>query len=146
MKSHDGPTISVGDLVQVFMKQGHDKRGQWSSAKPILSYDHSTRTASLLVSNGRKMSAAVEDVRPALCESPLAEAVQQAIDGLDVTIDNAIVEIPDNVDSADAPRRSADEPFQMSETDRSVATSVGESIEIYWPGDTQYYSGRTFLA
>lgn len=39
--------IHVGDTVQVFIKHQNEKRGKWSDDKPVLSYDHQSRTVTV---------------------------------------------------------------------------------------------------
>ena len=38
-KSTSLTPVQIGDLVQVFVKLQHEKRGRWSNPKPVLSYD-----------------------------------------------------------------------------------------------------------
>ena len=66
-KTIEETPIAVGDMVQIFVKDSKEKRGKWSQSMPVLSYDLSNRTVTVPGSKGRKVCAAVEDVRPSIC-------------------------------------------------------------------------------
>ena len=66
----DLPT-EVGDQVQVFMKHQNEKRGKWSSPKPVLSYDRKSGTVILPGKNGLKINTAIEYIRLAVTENDL---------------------------------------------------------------------------
>lgn len=68
-KSVKDTPVSVGDLVQVSVKQQFDKRGKWLSSRPVLSYDVKSRTGTVSGSNVRAISGAIEDFRPAMPEN-----------------------------------------------------------------------------
>ena len=63
--------LKVSDLVQVFIKLQNEKRGKWSYPKPILGYDHASRIVTVPGQSGRKIKAAVEDVRFAIIDDEL---------------------------------------------------------------------------
>lgn len=88
------------------------------------------------------MSAAVEHKLLALCDSPLLEAVQETSEELEVTLDTAIVKIPDNGYSVDVSSKSADATSVMSDPDRSIDPSSGEPISFYRSAEFQYLSAR----
>lgn len=75
--------IKVGDSVQVFLKIETEKRGKRSSNRPGLTLDPVNRTVAVLGSRGRKITAAIEDVRPAISIAELAGAAQGVIYELD---------------------------------------------------------------
>lgn len=39
--------IQVGDLVEVYQKKQHEKRGKWSVPKPVISVDHAARSVTV---------------------------------------------------------------------------------------------------
>ena len=88
----DNP-VNVADLFQVYIKLQHEKRGHWSASKPILAYDPSSRTVTVPGANGKRMKAAIEDIRPSLPENELALAIQDSIDALDSSLDSAISDL-----------------------------------------------------
>ncbi len=137
-KSTSDLPLKIGDLVQVFIKLQHEKRGKWSSTKPVLSYDKRSGIVSVAGQNGRKINAAVEDVPFAVVDDELATKYQEAIDTLDICIEYSLDDIPD-------------EPYDivsidLSETDyheigETLTLNVGDKIEVYWPDDDKYYPG-----
>lgn len=86
-KSISNPAVHVGDIVQVFLRLQNQKRGSWSEPQPVLEYDPSSGTVTVVASHGRRRQAAVEDTRHALSDNELAAEVQQAIDQLDSDVD-----------------------------------------------------------
>ena len=89
-KSTEEIPVKVGDIVQVYIKLQNEKRGKWSSPKPVLCYDHKSRTVTVPGQNGRKINAALEDVRNAISENELATKYQEPIDALDLDISKNI--------------------------------------------------------
>jgi len=148
---HDYP-VSTGDIVQVFIKRQNEKRGSWSSPKPVLSFDHKSGSVVVPGRNGHKIKAALEDTRIAVVENELAMKVQEAIDDLQSSLD---ISIDDAIDSSDGEANlgpsqytkeafgNNDEPgnFDMEDSCGMVLPQVGDSIEVFWPIDDQYYPG-----
>ena len=89
-KSVSDAMFAVGDLVEVFIKKGKEKRGKWSTSKSILTYDHPSRTVTVAGKNGRVISAAIEDVRPAITENEFSLGLQEAMNELDDIITDTI--------------------------------------------------------
>ena len=72
--------ISVGDIVEIYVKRQNDKRGKWSEPLPVLSYDKATGTVTVPSTDGRTRKAAVEDVRFSVSHNALATEIQHGID------------------------------------------------------------------
>lgn len=75
-----------GDLVQVFVQSGNEKRGTWSSPRQVLSIYTQARSVIVPGRAGISVCAAMEDVRAALDENELANAIQDSIDQLDFNL------------------------------------------------------------
>ena len=71
-KSRMVAPVRIGDLVQVFVKLQHEKRGKWSNAKPVLSFDKVSGTVTAPGQNSRTIKAAVEDVLFAITDNEIA--------------------------------------------------------------------------
>ena len=146
-KTFDEIPIAVGDLVQVFIKKQNQKRGKWSQNKPVLAYDFPNRTITVPGSNGRKICAAIEDVRPAIRDNELAAAVQDAIDEMDRNLDEVVEEIveirkgDDEQDSNQDDIRNHQEPDDEIDCIGTNLPNVGDQIEVYWPLDKSFYGG-----
>lgn len=82
-KSVQDKEFSPGPFVHVFIKKCNEKRGKCPSDKLVLAYNHESRTATGPGSNGKRIKAAVEDVRVALPSDSLSREVQDSIDLLD---------------------------------------------------------------
>lgn len=65
-KATSDESFKPGNIVQVFIKKGNEKRGKSSGDKVVLEYDHDSRIVIVPGSGGRRIRAAVEDVRAAL--------------------------------------------------------------------------------
>ncbi len=87
--------MKIGDIFQVFIKIQHEKRGKWSIPKPVLSYDERFGIDSVAGQNGRKINAAVDDVRFAVVDDELATKFQEANDTFDICLENSLDDIPD---------------------------------------------------
>lgn len=95
--------LSIGDLVEVYQKEQHEKRGKWSAAKPILSINKDARSVSVPGKTGNEVSAAIEDVRPAIPQKGFAQHVQDGIDTLNELLQetyNGLIESPNVEDGA----------------------------------------------
>lgn len=82
LRSHkfDVPSISVGDLVEVFVKKTNEKRGKWLNARPVTSVDISDGSVTVPGSKGHTITAAFEDTHHAIERDHLAELIKTAID------------------------------------------------------------------
>jgi len=139
--------ISPGDLVEIFIKKQHEKRGKWSAPKPVLFYDPCSRTVTVPGSRGRKMKAAIEDIRYAAKSNTLAETIQASID----EIDNYIYESVQDMDSEfyDDPVPDNNEKENAQDDDTTLhdtvpdpnALEIGSKIEVYWPLEQKFYPG-----
>ncbi len=96
-KSTTNLPINVGDLVQVFIKLQHENRGKWSSPKPVLSYDKSSGIVTVPGQNGRKIRTSVQDVRFAVTNDELAIQYQEAMDALDLALNDSVEPISGKV-------------------------------------------------
>ncbi len=83
------PKLSVGDRVQVYIKDRNGKRGCWSEQKPVLHCDPQSGIVTFAGKQGRKLQPAVEDVRYAL-QSPFVVSVQNAVDQIDSEVHEAL--------------------------------------------------------
>ena len=73
--------IKPGDLIQVYIKQAHEKRGKWSTPKPVLKYDRDSQIVTVAGAKGKSINAGIEDVRHAIPYSiDIVAQVQKAID------------------------------------------------------------------
>ena len=76
--------------MQVFTK-----RENWSNLKSVLKYDNPSGTAVVPGRDGYKIDSAPEDVRLAVLNDELPLKYQQAIEELQVSIDEFVGELPD---------------------------------------------------
>ena len=138
--------IQTGDLVQIYIKEQHAKRGNWSSPKVVLSIDKPSGTITVPGRKGRTVKAAVEDVRLAVTEDKFAQKVQESIDTLDRSIDECIDEICSddaaNGESNDDTQFNTDNDDQSDNEQLTKLPTVGDSIDVYWPEDDLFYPGK----
>lgn len=52
--------INPGDMVQVYIIEGHEKHGKWISSRIVLSVDKSAGTVTIPGSNGHEIVASIE--------------------------------------------------------------------------------------
>lgn len=69
----------VGDLVQVFVKRGHQKRGKWLSPRQIINIDIEAGMLSVPGSAGHTINVALENARAAHLSSEITLMIQDAI-------------------------------------------------------------------
>lgn len=81
-KSTTKITIYVGDDVDVFVQNFKCKRGRWFIFRPVLSNDHENRTVTVTGMNGRRITAELEDIRVAIDNNQLYNAIQESMDVL----------------------------------------------------------------
>lgn len=86
--------LNVVDLVQVFIKIHHEKRGKWASAELVVSYDEASSIVTVPGQNNNRIKAAVDDVSFAISDDELAVKHQEAIDELDITLDDSVNDMP----------------------------------------------------
>jgi len=147
--THDIPLAS-GDLVQVFIKLEKEKRGKWSSPRPILTFDKPSGIVTVPGSNGKVIKAAIEDTRHAIYENSLAKTIQEAIDELSIAIEDSLEDLPEEREPTgksvyptdgkyleiDTQNCSDDDAEQMVDL-----PSLGDTIEVYWPLESRFYPG-----
>lgn len=142
-KATADPILHAGDLVQIFVKKGHEKRGRWLSPRVVLSVDTNAGTVSVPGSNGHKVVAAVEDTRPAIVEDDFAASIVESIDQLDESIHESIEALTENYNQEtplDACSVSSDEYHTIDDPSISLP-GPGDRIEILWPLDNCFYPG-----
>ena len=130
----------IGDLVQVYIKLQHEKRGKRSNTKPVLSYDKISGTVTVPGQNG-KVTAAVEDIRFIITKNELALKYQEANDITDTALNESIDSITMDAVNTTDDSVSSTEPDELGST-REL--KIGDEIEIYWPLDDQYYPGSVY--
>jgi len=141
-KSVQEEQISSGDMVEVFIKREKEKRGKWSAPKPVLEFDPMSGIVVVPGTSGKKISAAVEDVRIAGKDNNLAQKIQEAIDSVNMTLDIALDNMNDgNQSSSEQPFSAPSETEEDSGPFMSLLPSIGDNLEIYWPLEKQYYPG-----
>lgn len=117
--------ISVGDKVQIYVREEKQKRGTWSPSVPVINYDYKSRTITVPGAIGKTRKATIDDVRVAFVDNPLAEEVQKALDTIDIGIEEMIPQDYDVVQIRNTVREEAD----------GVFTDVGNENETH--GETQ---------
>jgi len=140
-KSTSEPTIHVGDLVQVFHKLEKEKRGKWLSPRTVLSIDREAGIVSVPGADGRKICAAVEDVRAAIVDDEFAQMVQETRDSLDVALEECLDSLPDGTDdeTVNTDSGSNDQYAALTGDDSEIVMpTVGDNIDVYWPLDNAY--------
>lgn len=79
-KSIIDKSLKLGDSVQIFHKMRGEKRGKWSSPRPVLNIDESSKTVLVPGSHGKTIKAAFEDIRHSIPPKlDFAICVQDAI-------------------------------------------------------------------
>ena len=91
------PPISVGDLVDVYVKLSHQKRGKWIGPKKVLSCNVDAHSITYPGKRGKISTAALEDVRVAIENGSLAKQLQVANDELSALVDENVDEAMDDV-------------------------------------------------
>lgn len=79
-----------GDIVQIFFKLENQKRGKWLSSRAVLSNKKDNGTVTVPSSTDRTISAAIEDVLPAIIDDDIAATVQSGIDEIDAQMEYII--------------------------------------------------------
>lgn len=136
--------LHVGDQVQIYIKQQHEKRGKWSSPKVAISFDSEMGTVTVPGKNGRFVRAALEDVRPAITESNFALTIQEAIDSISTNLEDSLDEflteetdIIPKVSLIECPPSSAGEYDNGQDDLLTALPGLCDHVDIYWPLDDQ---------
>lgn len=82
------PQVHFSDMIKVFAINGKEKQGNWPSPRTVLSTDRSSGTITVPGSNGKHITAAVEDTSHAITDDNLAASVIETINFLSDTIDD----------------------------------------------------------
>ena len=95
----------------------------------MLSYDKASGIVTIPGQNGKKIKAAVEDVRFATVHDELAVNFQNAIDALDIALGESVDDMPDQ----DAePDLTESESADCGEIGPTHSIEVGDRVEVYW--------------
>ena len=155
-KAIDNTPVAIGDLIEVFVRHGKNKKGKWLSPRCVLSIDPRSGSLTVPGSSGRTITAAFEDVRAAMNTDSFATIVQESIDTLEREISDALDQIATD-SSADECVSSRDHDEVAAQTDGEVAAqmdsiddtadntpvspSIGDRIDVFWPLDNAFYPG-----
>lgn len=144
-KSTADPKVQPGDLVQVFVRKEKEKRGKWLSARAVLSTDVTAGSVTVPDSNGKNITAAVEDTRHAIVDDDLAASVVESIDLISDSIDDFVSCLDDKNSQLDEVGESTNDgkvpDDEHAADDRFVLPSVGNRLEVFWPIDQSFYPG-----
>lgn len=125
-----------GDLVQVFVADVKKMRGKWLSTRSVISNDTSARTVTVPDSNGKTISAAVEDTRHAIVDDDFAATVIESIDLLSDTNKDIASTSNESSDSDDNIRAENDEALEQNAEQTAdndaISPRVGGLLEVYW--------------
>lgn len=131
-KAVSTPSISVGDLVQIYVKRDKEKRGKWFSPRTVLSFDKIAGIVTVDGAAGKTISAGVEDVRPAICNEEFALHVQEAIDCLDQSLDEILEPSPDSSIVQDTATTRADDVIFEGDVSKTFP-ATGDDIDVFGP-------------
>ena len=139
--------ISVGDLVEVYSKAEHEKRGKWSLPKLILSINHDARSLTVQGKNHKTRTVSIEDIRLATPDHSLAKTVQEGIDILDDYLED-LKQGDSNYETESAiasegitEDTNSSHNDDFSTDDLHGLPSVGDKISVFWPLYDTYYDG-----
>lgn len=82
--------VNIGDIIQIYTKLSHQKRGSWRVPKPVLPIDRGSRSVPVAGNNGRVKMAAIEDIRITTPGNELSALIQTSIDDMAVIIEEAL--------------------------------------------------------
>lgn len=82
--------LSVGQLVEIYMKKDKDKRGFWSATQAVLSVDYSELSITVPGKNGQPKPVGFEDIRTDLPKDCFSTNIQESIGNLDDIIQDLI--------------------------------------------------------
>ena len=126
------PVVDPGDMVQVYVRTGKEKRGKWLSPRTALSIDRTAGTVTVAGSNGRKIVAAVEDTRLAVVDSDLASAVVESLD----TLNENLSELTEDLAEIQEEEQHDSEGFHSTDAEHTsddsyISPSVGDRLEVF---------------
>ena len=147
-KTFDEPPISIGDMVEIYIKKQNEKRSKWSGPKPVLKFDPVSGTVTVPGQNGRQVCAAIEDVRISVANSKLSRKIQVSLDMMDKLLEEEIGAIETEVDEEE---QNSNTTALIDATDMDIADEgpfetdtdlkVGAAIEVYWPLEEEFFPG-----
>lgn len=130
----------VGDMVQVFVKLEKYKRGGWFSPRDVLSMDAESVVVTVPGAWKCTISAAIENVRPAVVEDDLSFLAQESIDALDDLIEAAMDDVDQSshvysVEDPDAVQVTYREMFSFDQlfdgTGGKKEPSISAFVEVF---------------
>ena len=152
--------LSVGDLVEVYQKRDHEKRGKWSAPKPITSVNHKARSVTVPGKNGRTINVAFEDTRTAVRQDGFAQMVQDGMDLMTDIIHDQFVSFPTPAEGAVGASESSKEEHDpavshatspdsensavdadFSAESSTVVPGIRDRISVFWPLQNQSFIG-----
>lgn len=80
----------AGDLVQVYVKQGKERRGKWWSPRQVININNDDRMLSVPGTAGLQIVVAFEDARAAHVQSEITYMITDSTDNLDYRIENIL--------------------------------------------------------
>lgn len=89
----------TGDLVQIFMKRGHEKRGRWLSPRQVIAIDTDVVMVTVPGAASHTVNVALEDVRAAHVTNDITSMIQESIDQLDDQIEDHLESVSSTQDS-----------------------------------------------
>lgn len=140
--------IPAGDMIEIYQKKQHEKRGKWSILKEILHVNHDARSVTIDEKRNKEVSVAIENVRPAILEETLAQTVQKGIDSLDELLDEVIIQtkatedISDPLQCKESKEDEQKHDVNFSTTDPNIEPVIGDRASIFWPIDQEFYPGQ----
>ena len=137
--------ISIGDLVEIYQKKEHEKRGKWSAPKPVISVNTNAHSVTVPGRNGRNITVAFEDIRSAVRQDSFTQMVKDSSDVMTEIIQDQIVADSPSENTADA-SESSEKELGTDGTDLSIESSVvvpgvGDRIFVFWPLEDQSFNG-----
>lgn len=139
--------LPIGNLVEVFAKQQHEKRGSWLAPKPILTIDYVTRSVTIPGKGQLVPTVSIEDFRLATQQDSLAQLIQKGINFLDGLVTDLTGNISNTEKLTNSHAEEAGEIIDITpDTDFSndtatFARSAGDKISVFWPEEGVYYDG-----
>ena len=139
--------LNIGDLVDVYSKKQHEKRGNWWAPQPVLWIEHVARSVTIAGRNQHLRTVTIENLRPATPRQDLAQGVQEGIDQLDELLDDLTrSNVSPNAEQVPSTKENSDNPdnfydIDFSNEEPSLMPTVGHKISVQWPMDDQLYDG-----
>ncbi len=129
-------SVKVEDMDLHFVRNSNEKSWKWTLLKRVLSYDHESRTVTVLGRNGCTVCAAIEDVRIFGLDNDLSTAIQESIDTIECSQQDGIVKSVSS--EADKNTHTLMTPFWppiFHCLGAHVCSYFWWQIEVWWPID-----------